>query len=104
TPKGEQKRQLIRAIFLTEDEKHHAYDDATVRSKKADESPILKTKTQVGSEHCLERSTDSPEIRHLKPALISGPHRHNDDDHSPVAELQGQHLLPRQIAVTAHKN
>src|SRR6266550_8458935 len=75
-----------------------------MRSKKADESPIWKSKSQIGSEHGLQRATNSPKIGHLEPALTSSPRRHDYDNHSPIAQLQRQHLLPAHDAVTAHKN
>src|SRR5207244_3635026 len=74
------------------------------RQKKAEESPIWKTKTQVWREHSLQRAANSPEICNLEPALISRPHRHDYDHHAPVAHLHGQHMPPIHDAVAADKN
>src|SRR5262249_28328160 len=85
-------------------QKDHADDDTAMRREKADESPIWKTKAQVWRQYRLQRSADSPEICDLEPALISSPHRHNDNHHTPVPHLHRQHLLPRADGAAANEN
>ncbi len=64
-----------------------------------------RKEAQIGREHGLQCSADSPEIRHFEPALIFRQHRHDHDNHSPIAKLKGQHLLPaHDAAAITHKD
>src|SRR6266404_3586709 len=102
--KRAQHRHWIWPIFVRQHQENYPDDDAGVRCEKAKESQVWKSEAQIRSEYGLQRPTNSPEICHLEPALISAPQRHDNNDHSPVTELQWQHLSPRHSAVTAHEN
>src|SRR6266568_8820822 len=75
-----------------------------MRYEKTEETKIRKAEAKIWREHGLERPADSPKICDLEPALISTPHRHDHHDHSPIAELERQHLLPAHDADVANKN
>ena len=87
-------RHRIRPVFVHQHQKNHASNDAGMRNEKAEKSEIGKTVRQIGGQNCLQGSANAPEIRHLKPALISRQHRDDHDDHSPIAKLKRQNLLP----------
>src|SRR5215475_1263045 len=75
-----------------------------MRGKETDEPPVWKTVTQVRREHGLKRTANSPKVRDLEPTLTSRPHRHNHNDHPPVAHLHRQHLAPIDDPVAADEN
>src|SRR6266516_6552521 len=62
-------------IVARQHQENHADNDAAVRREKTDESPVWETIRQVGSKDGLQRAANPPEIRNLKPALASCPHR-----------------------------
>ena len=62
-------------------------DDPAVGNEETEESEIGETVGQIRSEHGLHGPADSPEVGDLKPAWPAGPHRDDDYDHRPIAEL-----------------
>ena len=80
--------------FVHEHQEHDANDDGGVRDEETDKAQIREPVTQVRGDDGLERPADAPEVGHFKPAPPAGPHGHDDDEHGPVAELQGQGLRP----------
>src|SRR6202011_4764971 len=61
---------------------------------EADESKIGKSKSQIWRNQGLQGSADSPKVGDLEPAATSGPKRHDDYHHGPIAQLHWQHFLP----------
>jgi len=86
-------------IFPGEHEKNDSNDDSAVRDEKTEKAKIGKAVSEVRCQHSLDGTANSPEIGHLKPGPITGPHGDNDHEHGPVAELHWQHLGP---AVDSH--
>src|SRR5438105_7232810 len=97
-------RHGIWPVSTSQHQENHADDNTAMRSEKADKSTIRKTKRQVWRKHSLQRTANPPEICHLEPALISGPHRHDNDHHPPIAQLHWEHVLPGCGAATADKD
>ena len=91
--------------MMGQHQKNDADDDAAVGNEKAEEANVGKPEAEIRCQNCLQGSTDSPEISDLEPTLASAQHRNDHDYHSPIAQLQRQHLLPADNpAVKTHKN
>src|SRR5437763_10013111 len=101
TTNNPQKRKRLAPVFVHHHQKNHASNDAGMRNEKAEKTEIGKTVRQIGRQNCLQGSANTPEIRDLKPALISRQHRDDHDDHSPIAKLKRQNLLTADRAKLA---
>ncbi len=100
-----QDRHRTRPVPAGQHQENHADDDARMRNEKTEKTKIRKAEAEIWCEHGLERPADSPKISDLKPAVAAAPHRHDHDDHSPIAKLERQHLRPaHDAAAIAHKN
>src|SRR6266404_1680940 len=96
-------RHWIRPIFMHEHQKNHAGDDTAMRNEKTEKPKIGETVGKIWRQNGLQRSTQSPEIGDFEPALVTRQHRDNHHDHSPIAKLQRQNLLPADRAESPHQ-
>ena len=79
---------------MHEHEEKDANDDAAMCDEEADESRIAYAESEIRSDDGLEGAPDPPKISHFKPGAAPRPHRGDNDQHGPVAQLERQGLGP----------